>query len=187
MTGLELVTPPAVEPLALAEVKDMLKIEHEDEDALLDRLIRVARQNCEQVTSRAMIAQAWRLTLDHWPGRIVALPNAPLIAVTGVVTIGADDGEAAVPGGLYVVDTATAPGRLIRRTSAAWPVPGRSYNGIRIDYQAGYGPSWNDVPEPLRQGMLHLVAHLYEGRDGASPGLPPVVAGLWQPYRRVAL
>jgi len=187
MTSLELIAPPGNEPLTLAEAKDMLKLEHGEEDALLDRLIRVARQRCEQVTGRAMISQSWRLTLDHWPGRIVDLPNAPLIAVTSVVTLGEDDTERTVAGGLYAVDTAAAPGRIIRRTSAAWPAPGRRYNGIRIEYQAGYGPSWNDVPEPLRQGMLHLVAHLYEGRDEASSGLPPVVAGLWQPYRLVRL
>jgi len=187
MTGLELITPPAVEPLMLAEVKDMLKIEHGEEDALLDRLIRVARQRCEQATGRAMISQGWRLWLDRWPGPVVELPNAPLLAVTAVATIGAGDAEEAVPVGLYTVDTARAPGRIIRRSGAGWPAPGRRYNGIRIDYQAGHGLGWNDVPEALRQGMLHMVAHLYEGREEASAALPPVVAGLWQPYRLVRL
>jgi uncharacterized phiE125 gp8 family phage protein len=124
------------------------------------------------------------LWLDGWPGHVVELPNAPLMAVTSIVTIDADDMEEAVAGGLYVVDVAMAPGRIICRT---WPAPGRRYNGIRIDYQAGYGASWNDVPEALRQGMLHLVAHLYEGREEALAVTPPVAAGLWQPYRLVRL
>ena len=187
MTGLEQITAPAVEPLILDEVKGSLKIEQDEDDALLSRLITVARQRCEQYTGRVLIAQDWRLTLDRWPGRIVDLPNPPLMAVTSVVTYAEDDTPSAVDASLYVVDTGVAPGRIIRRTAEAWPAPGRSYNGIEITYQAGYGPSWNDVPESLRQGMLHLITQLYEAREGAVTALPPAVLGLWQPYRLVRL
>ena len=30
----------------------------------------------------------------------------------------------------------------------------------------------NGVPEPLRQGILRLVAHLFTSRDGATESLP---------------
>ena len=187
MTGLEQITAPAVEPLTLAEVKASLKVEQDDEDALLLRLITVARQRCEQYTGRVLIAQDWRLTLDAWPGRVVDLPNPPLMAVTSVLTYAEDDTPGPVDASLYAVDASVAPGRIIRRTADAWPAPGRSYNGIEITYQAGYGLSWNDVPEALRQGMLHLIAQLYESREGSASALPPAVLGLWQPYRLVRL
>lgn len=187
MTGLEQIVPPLVEPVTLAEVKQNLKVETEDEDALLARLITVARQRCEHYTGRVMNAQQWRLTLDQWPGWIVDLPFPPLLAVTSVQTYGSDDVASPMASGLYAVDTAVSPGRIIRRSASAWPAPGRSYNGIEITYQAGYGPSWNDVPEALRQGMLLLIAGLYEQREGAASVLPPAVEGLWQPYRLVRL
>lgn len=187
MSGLEQITAPLAEPLSLAEVKDALKVEQDEEDALLLRLITVARQRCEQYTGRVLMAQSWRLTLDEWPGRIVDLPNPPLMAVTSVTIYAADDTPTVLDASVYAVDTAVAPGRIIHRTADAWSSPGRDYNGIEIDYQAGYGASWNEVPEALRQGMLHVIAQLYEARDGTAPTLPPAVLGLWQPYRLVRL
>ena len=37
--GLVIVTPPAAEPVTLEEVKEELRIQHDDDDARLDRLI----------------------------------------------------------------------------------------------------------------------------------------------------
>jgi len=117
----------------------------------------------------------------------VDLPFPPLSAVTNVSTLASDGTASPVSADLYVVDTATAPGRIIRKGGNAWPEPGRAYNGIEIEFDAGYGPSWNTVPEPLRQGMLLLIAHLFERREGEGTNLPPAVEGLWHPYRLVRL
>lgn len=49
-------------------------------------------------------------------------------------------------------------------------------------------PDWNAVPEPLRQGIVRLVAHLFSHRDAADAGPPPTaVAALWRPYRQMRL
>lgn len=187
MSGLEQLTAPAAEPLTMDEVRLHVRVETEEEDALLDRLIRVARQRCEQYTGRVLITQSWRLALDSWPGRIVDLPFPPLSAVTSVSTLASDETASAVSAGLYAVDAAAVPGRIIRKSGNAWPVPGRTYNGIQIEFDAGYGANWNSVPEPLRQGMLLLIGHLFERREGEGASLPPAAEGLWHPYRLVRL
>lgn len=72
-----------------------------------------------------------------------------------------------------------------------WPQPVRPYGGIAIDYRAGYGEVASAVPEPLRHGMLMLIAHWYETREGVVIGgtsqmgnpVPFGVATLWNPYR----
>ena len=57
---------------------------------------------------------------------------------------------------------------------------------IRVRYQAGMAANWNGVPEPLRQGIVRLVAHMHLHRDGdQSP--PAAVAALWRPWRRMRL
>ena len=45
----------------------------------------------------------------------------------------------------------------------------------------------NGVPEPVRQGVLRLVAHLFASRDGDGGAPPAAVTALWRPYRRMRL
>jgi uncharacterized phiE125 gp8 family phage protein len=57
----------------------------------------------------------------------------------------------------------------------------------KISFTAGVAADWNGVPEPLRQGIVRLAAHLY-GARGQDEGAPPAsVAALWRPWRRVRL
>jgi uncharacterized phiE125 gp8 family phage protein len=58
----------------------------------------------------------------------------------------------------------------------------------RVAVEAGLAEDWNGVPEPLRQGIVRLTAHLYAHRDAAGDAGPPAaVAALWRPWRRMRL
>lgn len=86
----------------------------------------------------------------------------------------------------YLVDVASTPPRLVRRT--ALPQPGLEAAGIEIDLVAGYGDEPEDVPAPIRQALLLLVAHWYEYRDPIEVGspdasVPAVVSDLLAPFR----
>jgi uncharacterized phiE125 gp8 family phage protein len=59
---------------------------------------------------------------------------------------------------------------------------------VRVGFTAGLATEWSEVPEPLRQGVVRLAAHLYTHRaasDGAGP--PAAVTALWRPWRRMRL
>ncbi|MEH0055866.1 phage head-tail connector protein [Brucella abortus] len=81
-----LVTPPALEPVTIADARAFLRISTESEDDILGRLITTARELVEAETGLALIDQTWRLRVDRWPrsGRL-ALFKYPIKAVTGVV------------------------------------------------------------------------------------------------------
>ena len=64
---IKLRTPPAGEPLSLAEVKLHLRIDNSDEDLLLTMLISAARLHAENVTRRAFMTQTYDLYLDRFP------------------------------------------------------------------------------------------------------------------------
>ena len=53
---------------------------------------------------------------------------------------------------------------------------------LRVSGHAGMAIDPNDVPEPIRQGMLRLVAHLFASRDGSGGEPPAAVTALWRPY-----
>jgi uncharacterized phiE125 gp8 family phage protein len=58
---------------------------------------------------------------------------------------------------------------------------------VRVTGTAGIATDENGVPEPIRQGVLRLVAHLFSSRDGAGGDPPAAVTALWRPYRRMRL
>ncbi|MDE2030529.1 MAG: phage head-tail connector protein [Alphaproteobacteria bacterium] len=188
MTGFTLLTPPAAEPVTLADAKQQARIDTTADDTLVTALITGARQWAEEYTARAFITQSWRLTLDLWPGAVekwwdgvkqgpitglddinyISLPRAPLQSVTSVTSYDNADNGTLWDAGNYFVDTVRAPGRIALRMGAVWPVPLRLTNGIVIDYVSGYGSDGTSVPEPIKTAIRQLVAHWYEYRGEAA-------------------
>lgn len=185
-------TAPGCEPISVAEAKAYLRIDGSSEDILISSLILTSRLHIEAALGLALISQGWRLVLDRWPrSGAVKLPLRPMQDITEVRVLDADGIPKIVNANSYVVDTAGVPPRLIA-TVAGWPKQGRAANGIEIDLTAGYGGEAKDVPEPIRQALLMLVAHWYEHRDPVEIGsdavaIPSGVSRLLKPYRMVRI
>ena len=183
------VSPPAGEPVTLAAAKAHLRLDGDDEDGLVTGLIAAARGFIETETRRALIDQGWRLCLDRRPAEgIVRLPKGPVIAVQGIVTYDPAGTPTTLAPADYQTDLAAEPARLWLPEIAT----GRRFNGIEIDFRAGYGSDGDDVPAPLRQALLMLVAHWFEVREAAVAGIAvgPVALGverLIAPFRLVRL
>ena len=186
-----LLTPPLIEPLSLAHMKDYLRVSHVDDDVLIAALIANARAHVEAQTRRALITQTWRCSLDGWPacGRIEFLP-APLQDLVAVRVY--DSGEAAtIDLDTFIIHSVSVPGAI---SFAPWSVrvPERRYGGIELDFIAGHGDAPADVPGPLIFAIRLLVAHWYENRGIVGPAahanpLPMTAAELIAPYRVLSL
>lgn len=183
---------PAAEPVTVAEAKAHLRIDHNAEDVLIGSLILTSRLHIEAALGIALIAQGWRLLLDRWPRTAqVRVPLHPLLAVFEIRVRAADGTPTVVPADDYVADAASASPRIVR-VAASWPEPGRVAHGIEIDFTAGFGVAAADVPQPIRQAVLLLVAHWYEHRDPIEIGseatvIPHGISELLAPWRRARL
>jgi len=187
--GLERLTPPGCEPVSLLEAKAHLRVDHDDEDAAIARLIVAARERCERIANRAFIAQDWRLWCDAWPDsvpRVIAIPKPPLMTLTSVVAYDRSGTATTLSSETYIVDSAAVPGRLVLKENAALPVNLREANAIAVAFQAGYGANALDVPAAIRAAILSLTAHLYEARGEISVPPPDTVAQL-APFRVMML
>lgn len=183
-----LTAPPAVEPVSLAEAKAHLRIAHTDEDDLIGKLIVAARRHLELETGLVFVTQGWSCFRDAWPpGSAVPLPLAPVQAVGDVKVYGEDDVASIVDPAHYFLDNVSRPPRLILRGQRLWPIPGRFGNGIEIEVTAGFGNAASDVPQPLREAMLLLVAHWYGHRGDAEARLPLGLDALIDQFREKRL
>ena len=182
--SLTLLSPPAAEPVTLAEVKDHLRITHDDEDALITGLAVAARNAVEARGGLALIAQDWRFALDAVPDDAVMLPLTPVWSVNEISVLDRD-------GAPQIVDTSayeSAAGRV--RRASAWPQPGSAIDGVRIVFTAGWSGAAS-VPEDLKQAVKLLAASFYENREAAGGtrvySIPGAIDALIAPYRQVRL
>ncbi len=211
MRGLTLVTPPAAEPVSLAEAKAQMRVDTSDDDTLISSLIVAARQAAEEHTRRALVNQTWRLSLDRFPARplnwwdgvrqganvpgtaaAIELPRPPLQSVTSLTTYDDADTASVMAAAGYFVDSDGEPGRVVLRAGNTWPTVERVAGGVEVLFVAGYGASAADVPQAIRQGILLLAAHLYENREAVVIGDPAAevplgIAALWRPWRILGL
>jgi uncharacterized phiE125 gp8 family phage protein len=184
-----LTAPPALEPVTLAEAKAHLRVLHADEDQLIGRLIEAARRRVESAAGLKLIQQGWSVYYDDWPDDgALELPLAPILAIADVKVHGEDGGAAVIDPAHYVADRFSRPPRLLLRPDRLWARPGRLANGVEVAVTAGFGAAAPDVPEPLRQAMLHLIAHAYANRgEAAALQAPLAFSGLIAPYRELRL
>ncbi len=161
--------------VSLAECKAYLRLERDDEDGLIAGFVRTAIALCEAFTGQWLIVRdgEQRLSADTGWQRILAVP---VVSVTGVF-----EGDTAIAGTRFESDVDVAGHGWVRLLDTAVTAP-------VVRYRAGLGADWNGVPEPLRHGIVRLVAHFFTHRDAADAGPPPAaVAAIWRPWRRVRL
>lgn len=188
-----LITPPALEPVSLAEVKAHLRIDTSTDDLLLSALIATSRQQIEAVLDLALINQSWSLTLDSWPpSRTTDLPIAPVSALTAVRTFDADGIASPLPLASFQLDSASNPPRVHCKTILTVATPLRALAAIEISFIAGFGATAAAVPAPLRQALLLLVAHWYDNRSAGDASIsvqaiPDAISSLLAPYRQPRL
>lgn len=182
------VTPPAAEPVLLAEAKSHLRILHDSEDALVALYALAARQHIEETTGTAMISRTIDAFFPAWPrDGVLILPWAPLVSVTSVTYRDADGATQTLAADQYEVVTESLLGRVVRAAGVVWPSLTQSPKAVAVRYVAGYGASGASVPEPLRAAVRLLTEHYYYRRGATSETraepVPMAVGALTAPYR----
>lgn len=177
-----IVTPAALSPAALAELKDWLGVTTPGDDAQLLALLRTALELCEDFTGTMPLQQDCEEVLTAAPQWQV-LRSRPVQAITAVLGIPAEGGRFALPVASYEIDLgADGAGRVrIANPGAA----GR----IAVRFSGGLAADWESLPDSLRHGVLRLAAFQFRQREEpASAAIPPAaVAALWRPWRQLRL
>lgn len=165
--------------VSLSEAQAYVRIETGEEEAVLAGLIRTASAICESFLNQIVIVRDFTVDLPAsaaW--NRVAI--SPVRSISNVELIDASGVASPLPSGAYAIDVDASGAGWVRLTSRA---DGR----MRVSGSAGMADDQNGVPEPIRQGVLRLVAHLFAARDGSGGAPPAAVTALWQPYRRMRL
>ncbi len=210
---LALVTAPAAEPVSVAEAKSHLRISSSADDSYIGTIITASRSLAEQFTKRAFINQTHKIFFDAFPGyasgdeagwwdgvregrisaaittkRSIVLPLAPLVSVSSIKSYGVDDTAYTMSSNLYQVSTYSGPysgcGKVSLRDGQTWPNTAlRLADGGEIVFVAGYGAAASDVPAPIKQAILCIIAEMYENRGDCGADMPAISTRLLLPFK----
>ena len=183
---IQVVTPPASEPLTLSEVKEFLRVDHSDDDATLAIFIAAARQLCESYTRLALMPTTFEEYFDDFPQYTgtykdeIRLSRSPVSAVTYVKYIDGNETTITASASDYKTDLISQPARI--SPDNGWFGTYETINAVFIRYVAGYADAAS-VPAPLKHGMLLVIGDMYENRTDSVKRLPTAAEYLWNPYR----
>jgi len=192
----QLVTPPTVEPVALALAKQHLRVDFTNDDTLIQTYITAARQYAEKYTNRALFDQQWVLALDHfplprfqtslnseqrhdwpyfgaaWDYFSIRLPKPRCVSIQSVTYLDLTATLQTLDPSTYFVDTTSEPARLVPSENLFWPYTQQYLPGsVKVTYTAGsYGDGVivNNCPQTVVMAILLLVGHWYENREDSS-------------------
>lgn len=186
--ALKLITAPAAEPVALATAKAHLRVDHNDDDALIGALITAARQAAEDRINRALVTQTWEQVLDAFPAAEIKLAKPPAQSITSIKYIDPAGDEQTLASNQYLLDGDTLPGWVLPAYGVTWPATLDTANAVRVRFVAGYGAAEAHVPAAIRQWMLIAIGTMYAMREGVAGGnlaeVPRTwVDGLLDPYK----
>ena len=171
---------PALPIVSLSEAQAYLRIETGEEEALVAGLIRSASGLCEAFINQVVIARAFQLDVPA-SGAWERVPVTPVRSIGEVDAVDASGTATPLASDAYAIDIDSSGDGWVR------VVQPNDQTRLRVSGSAGIADDENGVPEPIRQGVLRLVAHLFTERDGDGREPPAAVTALWRPYRRLRL
>lgn len=163
------VTAPSASPISLAEAKAQMRVEGNDEDTIIQRLIdaAVAFVDVQGALGFAMITQTWGQWVGPNPGTVM-LSLGPVQSVSAIKYY--DINGTLQTATLADFNVFGTPNRITvsPKTGYAWPVTQTRDDAIKIEYVIGYGATSASVPQTVRHALMMLVAHWYENRETSA-------------------
>ena len=165
--ALEIVDAPSTTPITLAEVKEQLRVEGTDDDAILTRLIdvAVAYTDVRGALGQAMITQKWAQWVDSTPPQSIGLVLGPIQGVTAVKYYDTDGALQTDDVNNYEVFGTEFATKIGPKSGFSWPVTQDRQDAIKIEYEIGYGDATTDVPQTIRHAILLMIGHWYDNRE----------------------
>ena len=181
-------SPPIIEPIDLAQAKNYLRVDTNDDDILISNLIGTIRHMVENELNLCLIERRFIYRTNIPQSNCLTLPRPPLMAVNRISLIGENDQAVDIPPADYSVTTKRDPGEIRLNKDKSWHQYQAGFSSLEIEFTAGFGSNADAIPLPIKQAILLGLTHAYEYRAiGQIDKLPLMATALLAPYKKVRL
>ena len=171
--------------ISLDDLKEHLRVEHNEEDDLITAIRAGAIAHVEHYCGIKLGTYAATGYLDHFEDSVI--PGGPINSLTAVNYKGVDYNGTdltTLQGTKYYVDIDTTPGRIAFVNTPS--LASYEFNRVQITMSIGYITSV--IPAGIISAIKLIAGHLYENRSAETLNLMPYslrigVEALLNPYR----
>ncbi len=197
--SITLTTEPIAEPIQLADIKEHLRVDSDDDDIILVNVIKAARMSAETRTRSNLVARTWAYKRHAFPGAgHFSLPKNPVVSIVDITYIDASGNSQTLATSVYDLDVGVNPAVVHLKYNQSWPQTRADRNAVTVNFIAGYvaggttsplDPAFN-IPAPILQAIRMICGDLYENREevavifgGGFVAVLPTADRLLAPYR----
>lgn len=163
-------TPPAVLPVSVEDVKKSLRIDSNDDDEAIERLIQAAVDFYEGWTGIlgiCLVQQTWSQSFDRFD-RALCLPLGPVFEVLSVSWRDADGETYTVPAASYALETNSGGHSHVRFRNAFSQPSGLYERGaVAVQYEAGW-PVIDGKPTVPKDICTAIIARVQIGYEQSA-------------------
>lgn len=170
--GLKVITP-ASAVITTADLKDHLRVDVADEDALIDAYLLAAMSLAQHYSGRAIGEQTLELALDEFPDGAVKLECPPVTSIVSVSYLDATGTTQTMNSSNYTLDDYGDQAHwLLAAADTDWPSTYEAANAVKVRYVAGS----QTLEHAVRQALLLTVGDFFENRTSAQELSPAAKA-----------
>ncbi len=154
-----------VEPVALDELRDHVRVEHNEEDAYLSALIPVSRSAAERYIDGIISDRSFTLYMANFE-EFITLPMRPLQVDSVVIAYTDDDDiEQNITNDNLLVDWGVFSAKVMPVWGESWPVVKDGKDKVRVTFTSGFAAAEGSVPPDIKHAIMMIAATLYDQRE----------------------
>ncbi len=155
-----------IEPISVADAKKWLLIDYDDQDAIIESIIKAARLKIEKRCGIAIALKQYEMKTAAFDGNI-ELSHPPIVSVDSIKFLDEDGIENTLDDASYeLMHDDYAP--YVFPTNA-WPTGvAHRPDGVRRTFTSGIDiedSPVDDIPEDLKQAIRLVIGEMYENRQ----------------------
>jgi len=180
---------PAEKVVTLGAVKQHLRVDFADDDALIEALIQAAIDHLDGwggILGRALVNQTWRQDFGgFYACEKLRLPLVPVTEAPTVTYYDSNNAQQTLSDTHWQVLTDALGPYVALKPDQSWPSSYSRADAVSVTFVAGYGAAGADVPVALQVAIMTHVKMNYDPESRET--LQPMFDALVGPYRRFKL
>lgn len=177
--ALKIITESATEPISLEQAAENLRVVPDNdsppvypEQARILKLIKAARQACEEELEMSLVEKTIEVTQHSFYPRCIELPAGPVRGIESVKYLDSDGVDTTLAADQYRLSTSGRIAVLWPAYNVTLPTARYELDSVRVRYIAGYPADSppEDIPEPILQAMHLFIGHWFDVREAVNVG-----------------